>query len=100
MRYKRLSGEHRIVGSVTVDQDLTYPITADLDGTDYIHHIVQWGEDKVPRTAGAIHISKDFSTIWIKSDDFDTKYSIMDGYAFGPTEAWEKFKSTMPSDQN
>ncbi|MCM3783460.1 hypothetical protein M3231_10780 [Neobacillus mesonae] len=32
--YKRLSGKHRIVGNVTVDEDLTYRFAADLDGPE------------------------------------------------------------------
>ena len=88
-KYRRLSGKHRIAGDITLDQDLSYHFTADLDGNQYMYMIPYYSEDGSQRTLGVIHISKDLDQIWLKSSELNNRYQLHDGYVYGPASSKE-----------
>ncbi|OBZ17587.1 hypothetical protein [Bacillus sp. FJAT-26390] len=87
--YKRLLGKNTVMGTLTVDKDLTYPFKLEFDGQKYFFLITETNNWTVLKSIGTITASRNLDKIWLMLNGIDEKYGI-NGYVFGPADNKEE----------
>ncbi|MCI3919452.1 hypothetical protein MO973_04305 [Paenibacillus sp. TRM 82003] len=81
-------GGNVVLGEITVDKDIRFPVRLKDDGA-YYFYLVSEIKDGLTHTVGAVHASRDLKHVWIKLDVIDERYGV-DGYVFGPAQSMEE----------
>ncbi|ASA19431.1 hypothetical protein [Paenibacillus donghaensis] len=89
--YQKIVGGGRIQAELTADDEFSYKVTLEKQDDHYFGAIIliALGEQASTHTIGTVMLSEELDKAWLKLDEVNDKYQLVEGYISGPASSRE-----------